>query len=53
MQPWQNLPWSDMIGPLIGLAVLFLLAVVIKVLLMYQDPIYRDRILYPKEKGKK
>lgn len=42
-----------MIGPLIGLAVLFLLAVVIKVLLMYQDPIYRDRILYPKEKGKK
>jgi hypothetical protein len=53
MEPWQNLPWPDMIGPLLALVGLFLLAVIIKVLLMYQDPIYRDRILYPKDKGKK
>ena len=53
MEPWQNLPWADMIGPLLGVAALFLLAVGIKVFLMYQDPIYRDRILFPKDKRKK
>jgi hypothetical protein len=50
---WQYLPWGDMILPLLGLAGLFLLAVTIKVFIMFQDPIYRDRILFPKDKGKK
>lgn len=32
---------------------LFILLVAVKVALMYQDPVYRDRILFPKDKGKK
>jgi len=42
-----------MIPPLLLLAGLFIIAVAIKVLLMFQDPIYRDRILFPKDKRKK
>ena len=49
---WQNLPWGDMLPGLLTLAGLFLLLVIIKVVLMYQDPIYRDRILFPKDKRK-
>ena len=50
---WQNLPWADMVPGLILLAGLFLLLAIIKLVLMYQDPIYRDRILFPRDKGKK
>jgi hypothetical protein len=50
---WQYLPWRDMLWPILGIVLLFFLAVVIKVALMYQDPAYRDRILYRKDKGKK
>ena len=53
MQTWQYLPWNDMLWPIVCIVLLFLLAVVIKVTLMYQDPVYRDRILYRKDKGKK
>jgi len=50
---WQNLPWGDMVPGLLCLAGLFVLLVIVKLVLMHQDPNYRDRILFPKDKGKK
>ena len=49
---WQNLPWASMAGPLAILAALFITGVIAKVILMFYDPIYRDKLLYGKKKEK-
>jgi hypothetical protein len=52
-QVWQNLHWAEMTGPLIFVVILFILAVALKVMRMNQDPLYRDEILYRKDKNKR
>lgn len=52
MEQLSHLPWPEMAWPLFLVAVLLIASVVIKVLLMIQDPVYRDKVLYGKPKRK-